>query len=443
MDQHRMKKKLAAALRYSYTRLALNYYAYFEAEADRAEAGEEPSPKAARFREEFQRILNAYLTGDGDLEGLESLRRGVMEEMEVLTAYTDCFQVYEHVLNRQEAKFLDLDHREPLAEDPVLTAEIMEFFRQSRDSAVMNERIQLVMEQLPIRFTKAKFFSLVDAGLSLYKGGQRSSLEGILYMIRSGAMLELPKHMEEGHGELWDLLELFRGADYKALTKDQFENLSNGLRLATDRLLDASGEWLLAMDLINDLYVLHLSRDGAVMEASEEQELIYILDAVWKKLEAEDYAVAEEEANRLLDSLVGRQERYYEKWLRLEGEIPEAPADEAERETARRLGLVELLLSGSPFVELDREEETELLDEETFQAEERNLFDQLEELFAGMPRAVIRAVMARTLSSLPVCFNSIGEVEAYVANSLGSCADLGEKTVSMDLIRSIMLEGME
>ena len=40
MDQQIMKKHLAAALGYSYTRMALNYYMYFEGRADEKDSSQ-------------------------------------------------------------------------------------------------------------------------------------------------------------------------------------------------------------------------------------------------------------------------------------------------------------------------------------------------------------------------------------------------------------------
>ena len=60
-----------------------------------------------------------------------------------------------------------------------------------------------------------------------------------------------------------------------------------------------------------------------------------------------------------------------------------------------------------------------------------------------MPRAVLRGLMARILSSLPVFFNSIEEVEEYIQNSLAACTDADEKIVSMELIREIMVDENE
>ena len=82
-------------------------------------------------------------------------------------------------------------------------------------------------------------------------------------------MLQLPEGMEERR-DLWDILQQFKTADYRNLTSEAYQNLSAGLTLASQRLLDDSGELVFAMDLINDLYVLLLSRNDGMMEGKEE-----------------------------------------------------------------------------------------------------------------------------------------------------------------------------
>ena len=440
MDRQSMKKKLGAAARYSYSRLALNYYMYFEQEADRGDGG---SAFSRRFRKEFQRLLGDFLNGKEDVEALDTLRKGATREMEIVTAYTDCFQVYEHVLNRLEYRFLpEKKNGIPEEDDQTMVSEIIHFLISSKDSAVMNNRIQMIVEQLPIRFTKAKFFSLVQSGLSVYKGSQKSSLDAILYMLRTESMLQLPEGMEERR-DLWDILQQFKTADYRNLTSEAYQNLSAGLTLASQRLLDDSGELVFAMDLINDLYVLLLSRNDGMMEGKEEQSFVRTLDTVWRRLEAEDFSVADEEIDSLLIDLEGKQERYFEKWLRLE--LPhDGKENDEEKELYDRLKTVDRLLSGSPFIELQEEESENLIvDEKMLEQEEGILFGQLEELWTGMPRAVVRGIMARILSSLPVFFNSIEEVEEYIQNSLAACTDADEKIVSMELIREIMVDENE
>ena len=439
MDQLTMKKSLTAAFQYSCTRMALNYYIYFEGAAEE----ENRSPWEETFRRDFQRIMGAVLKGESSLGELEDLRRKAMDKMEVLTAYTDCFQVYEHVLNRLELRYVPSEEKQALPDDEVLVSEILRFLTSSRDSALMNERIQMVMEQLPIRFTKSKFFSLVQEGLSIYKGSEKSSLDAMMYVLRTESMIQLPDNMKEGYEDLYEILSMLSGADYKNLSQEEFNRLADGLQIASGQILDISGQLMLEMDLINDLYVMHLAGTHAVMDAAEKQNLTGLLQVIWTKLEAEDYSIPEDQVEDMLVQLEGKQERYYERWLRYDtsgnGETGENGSELSE--ALRKTGL---LLSGSSFVELeqaagDSAEVTEnMLDEEI-----QKFFQELSRLWDGMPRVTVRAVMARILSSLPVCFNSVPELEAYVKSSLESCTDMDEKKISMELIRTIMVDENE
>ena len=439
MDQLTMKKSLTAAFQYSCTRMALNYYIYFEGAAEE----ENRSPWEETFRRDFQRIMGAALKGESSLGELEDLRRKAMDKMEVLTAYTDCFQVYEHVLNRLELRYISSEEKQALPDDEALASEILRFLTSSRDSALMNERIQMVMEQLPIRFTKSKFFSLVQEGLSIYKGSEKSSLDAMMYVLRTESMIQLPDNMKEGYEDLYEILSMLSGADYKNLSQEEFNRLADGLQIASGQILDISGQLMLEMDLINDLYVMHLAGTHAVMDAAEKQNLTGLLQVIWTKLETEDYSIPEDQVEDMLVQLEGKQERYYERWLRYDtsgnGETGENGSELSE--ALRKTGL---LLSGSSFVELeqaagDSAEVTEnMLDEEI-----QKFFQELSRLWDGMPRVTVRAVMARILSSLPVCFNSVPELEAYVKNSLESCTDMDEKTISMELIRTIMVDENE
>ncbi len=443
MEQRAMKKCLTTAHHYSYTRLALNYYMYFEewAEETNRTSWEE------EFFYEFQQVMGAVLSGRTDLPRLEALRQKAMEKMEVLTAYTDCFQVYEHVLNRLELHYVPMKEKYSLPEDEELANEILRFLTSSRDSALMNERIQMVMEQLPIRFTKSKFFSMVQDALSIYQGSPKSSLDAILYVLRTESMVQLPANMKEGHETLYDLLTLLSKADYKNLPQEEFNRLADGLQIASQQILDLSGRLMLEMDLINDLYVIHLTEAGAVMDAAEKKTLQTLLKVLWDNMQQGDTSIPEAETEELLMQLEGKQEHYYERWLRYE--IPERPDNRMKEEPEEaelwdNLKKVQLLLSGSSFVELDSvSEDKQEVTRELLEKELHQFFGELEDLWKGMPKAVVRATMARMLSNLPVCFNSVPELELYIKNSLASCTDLDEKTISMELIRTIMVDENE
>lgn len=105
MGTHAKRKQMTWAYRYSSSRLALNYYAFYESLYENPSA----DPKVLARYEAFHPLLQGFLNGTIDLEALDSLRNQVIHDMEILTAYVDCFQIYEYVLNRMERRFLEAD----------------------------------------------------------------------------------------------------------------------------------------------------------------------------------------------------------------------------------------------------------------------------------------------------------------------------------------------
>ena len=126
------------------------------------------------------------------LEGLESLRQDAIKEMEKLTAYTDIFQAYEYVMNRVEGRFMpQLVGKKPEDMETFMD-EVIQYLAGTSDPADFHERFQLIISQLPVRFTKNKFFALVEEGMSVYKGAPEAGLEDMIYVLRSEALLNRP-----------------------------------------------------------------------------------------------------------------------------------------------------------------------------------------------------------------------------------------------------------
>ena len=103
MKLQNVSRQLTAACRYSYNRLALNYDMYYEI------CGRENGPGEPPVRDlgsRFHPLLEGLLRGEQPLEELYGLRQAVIERMEQATAYTDCFQAYEYVLNRLEGRLI-------------------------------------------------------------------------------------------------------------------------------------------------------------------------------------------------------------------------------------------------------------------------------------------------------------------------------------------------
>ena len=86
----------------------------------------------------------------------------------------------------------------------------------------------------------------------------------------------------------------------------------------------------------------------------------------------------------------------------------------------------------------------EIVDQAGLTEAANRFFEEFSAAFEGQPRLLVRAVMAKALSSLPVFFQSLDEVQEYIRNSLVSCTDYMEKAITMKLITDMMeQDGME
>ena len=436
MESRRMKKQISAACHYAYTRLALNYYMYYEVILE----GDLLSGRLEGLGKRYHSLLKSFLKGDPQLDELDCLRTDTASAMEANTAYTDVFQAYEYVLNRLEGRFEPqlMGVRNVRIDEEEWTAEIMTYIMDTDQGMVVNERIQSVVGQLPIRLTRNKFFAMVEKGLSVYTGGTVSGLDDMLYILRSEAMLVRPEDMETGYEDLHSIFREFENTDFKAVTAEEYRHLTAEMERAGQILLDTTGELMLFMDLINDLYVLMLSRKWAMMEVSEERLLQGMLSSVHALFEGGAATAIPQELTDKLSMLEGKQEAYFEQWMRLETDVNGA-ADgmDEDREILRKIGL---LMSDSSFMSLERPDSgpEPKVDEELMAGKLEHFFGELSAAWEGKPKVLIRAVMSKILSRLPVFFDSLEEVRLYVEGSLRSCSDGKEKEISMRLIRMIM-----
>jgi hypothetical protein len=439
LETRLLKKQMTAAYQYSYTGLVMNYYTLFEI------IGEGPgtSERALSYCRQLNGLLKEHFSG-GDVEKeLLKLRGHITHEVEVLTSYTDCFQIYEYVLNRLERKFRTLP--ETGFDDESFARRLTRFATETGETMVMNERIKRIMEQLPVRLTKEKFFSFVMEGLSVYIGSPLENLKDMMYILRTESMAKLPSGMEEGYKDFFELLEQLRRKDYKNMTAEGFEEASSKLSFACEELMDEFNFYLMLQDIINDFCVLVFARPEAVIDVKEEELYSSMTGEILEKFLKEDFSYADDEFLDRLTLLEGRQEAYYERYLK--NELPKESGERNKDPDYVKAVNVDRLLSGSSFVELkgwEEERETEkteegaVVDRSYLAKAAKEYFKELEEVFSGVSKLVVRAIMAKVLSVLPVCFRSIEEVQAYMEGSLKSCLDETEKESCRELLEELM-----
>ena len=251
-----------------------------------AEKTGEPQASVLALYERYFGFLGSFLEKKSvSLDGFEALRQDTIKEMEKLTAYTDIFQAYEYVMNRVEGRFMpQLVGKQPEDTDALLD-EIISYLTQSDDPADFHERFQQIISQLPVRFTKNKFFAIIEEGMSVYKGAPKAGLDDMLYMLRSEALLNRPKtsgteNEEDSYKKLYQILKEFLQADFSTLEAAGYYHLSSKLEEAGELLSEATGDILMLMDMVNDLYVLLLCEDHAMVDLEETQVMTRILGEV-------------------------------------------------------------------------------------------------------------------------------------------------------------------
>lgn len=444
MELRKIKKRLTAAYNYSFIRMTLNFYTCYEMMAEKTS---DPAEETLALYDRYLGSLGSFLEGflekketfekETLLEELEELRQDTIKEMEKLTAYTDIFQAYEYVMNRVEGRFMpQLVGKKPENTD-VFMEEILNYLTQDSDPSGFHERFQLVVSQLPVRFTKNKFFALIQEGLSIYKGAPEAGLDDMIYVLRCEALLNRPKEGTESWKELYPFLEEFNQTDFKTLEAAEYYHLSSKLEEVSEKITDATGDILMLMDLVNDLYVLLLCVDHAVSDLKDTQVMVEIMSEVLKLFLDKQWKEIPVETADLLPQLEGKQETYFEQWIAGE-EIPMDELAKSNLPECKVLWKTELLLSGSAFASLEYKASEAMADESMISEKLDELFEEIRQSWKELPKVLTRAAMAKCLSRLPITFKTSDEAQAYIRNSLECCTDEIEKEACVRMLRSIM-----
>lgn len=424
------KKQASAAYGYSMTRLALQVFMYME---DLPQSYEGILERQKSTDEQFMRLLGQYLAGELTQESLGSFRDSLTDQMETTIAFADCFRIYEYAWNRMERRFVP-DLKPTGISDEEMTKALMGYLTADRDAALMNQRIQQMIGQLPVRFTRRKYYGMVRDALTSYIGSDMEGLQNEMYLLRTSGMVELSEDQKASEPELCDLLNSLQAVSMGDAGAEQYQNAQAAIRLASNRLT-AMAEYLQMMqEMVNDLYVLLLTRETAIRDEGLEKHAGHILDGLYRAYQEKAVSIPEEISEELY-SLEGMQEEYFEAYSRLEP-VPESFAGEDQTEWNGKK--VERLMSSSPYASLYEAKVQETVTAEVVETAANGFIASLEPVFAVCQKPVMRAVMAATLSCLPVCFNSLDEIQKYIAGSLGSCTDPAEKETCKELLLQMM-----
>ncbi|MGB8454985.1 MAG: hypothetical protein WCD89_21980 [Anaerocolumna sp.] len=445
---------------YAELKFTMHYYTFYENYTDTGSVrNKEEESLLSEVNQIIKDILLSNFSGERMETGVKSLdgiRNRIISRMKILTAYTDIFQVYEYIFNRIENRYQE-DIKE--INDEEFVTQVMQYIFDTKDNVIINEKIKEVIGQLPVRLTKSRYFDLLKDSLSIYKGAERSSLEGYLYMIKTGAMIYEQEEMDTLYPDLFSLRKALESLDYKNITKEEYLSYSDQIDAAAFQINSSVDFYYGLQEFVNQLYVMLILSPYAYMEGyrieglegemkflllpTEEDHCKKLIEIINQHFLAEEKLPLGKETEDKLTYTEGRQELMSEEFESLESYFFDIKANHLK--TVESLMLEKLfnclnvsqnLLGSSLFVELDEIVNNQLVDEEYLTKIEENLILKLSGIFQKNSKYVNRAVMANTINKMPVFFQSTNDVRDYIKSTLEQCHDLAEKTACVNIIKS-------
>jgi|GEM_PF-2449976 len=420
----------------SFYNLAMEFSMFAES---KEEGRIRPDKPMTELEDTLRRIIQETLLAPFSPEGYEqailelsTLRDKVIARMEMLTAYTDLFILYEYVMNRLEAVFEEAETE--IMDSDAVAREILQWIFSESEPAATNGRIRMMLSCLPVRMTKAKFLELVENAFSVYETSDAGSVATFDYMLRSAAGMYAPKGMAKTYGKLDKVKKLFEGKSLSELTKEEYTERKEALAKGTEYILNAT-ECLSALQATaNALLTVLLTRQYFTLSA--EKVAKRPADILTSMIEG-----GEVHAEALFEGIEMDMERLSEEVTVLEplmNLVSESMTGQVEglmlSTVYHRILVAQRLNSGSAYASLT--DETEKEQAVSASKVKQAFLEDIKKVLEDGSRVRNRAVMAEVLKELPVYFNNHTEVMNYVRNSLDSCRDEGEKKICVDLLRS-------
>lgn len=449
---------------YSVVLASLQYYTLGEVVSDAVEHHAERIGITKDFTDLFlqlQTCIHNCFVGDGNnrevmLEAAETaarIRGEIMHKMQILTCYTDHLQLYEYVMNRLEAAALD---KVTDVDVPALCDQILQFIFEDKDNVAINNKLQMVTAQLPVRMTKEKFFDTVSQAFFRYHGFAKNNFDEFVERIRSTVLLDRPEGYETEYPEIYAVIRKFAEMDFGKLSKEEFVNAQEELKEQAGYIERIVSNYLILTDVVNSIYAAALAMPYANVVSDPLSNSADIIRLVFAALDAQDTEKkAPEQAQyweKAMDKLVlleGAQEQLMEELGAYEGmfyevfESVRSMAD-ANGDACKKLKIIDnmqKLHSNSSFVSLDREENEEVLAESDYIDEAAQKFKKdMAALLEGKPRMLKRAYMAAVIGQLPVMFSNAGEIKDYIQYTLNHCGNDSELWAVDVLLSDMMME---
>jgi len=432
---------------YSTVKVSMNYYTMKEVILEQ----EDKKTDLCKYFDIVSELIKKHVidrqqVDEKALEGISQIRDNIEYKMKNLTAFTDGYEIYEYILNRIEYGIKNETEEVDIEQ---LSAKMFQYVFSENDTVVVNSKLQLLMSQLPVRMTKNKFYDVVANTLSIYKGGEVTSVNDFADMIRTAVLIKRPKGFENEYPYLYHVFTDLEQADYKNMNIDTFNDLTDRLSKAVAIITNEVSAYMLLQEIVNDIYTILLTVDKAYdlnMGQAGYKQAIQIIKACY---EADDMEYLPEELMPQFMSIEGVQEDSYENVIVLEasfddiknGNIDLIKELDLDKEFDK-LDMISKLLSTSLFIDLNKSatSDGEIADSLYINDLKQVLTNELKELFTDKDRIVTRSIMCKVLASMPIFLNTQQEIKNYFDYVLSNCKDDSELTACKKLVLEIIEE---
>jgi len=385
-----------------------------------------------------KQFLELISKGDEvSFDALNALRTENRNHMESVTKAVDQFTMLEYVLNRIEHQYVMPKSLDFGYSDLDKTDELLKFLGNFEQDA-QNMYIMQILEQLPVRMTKNRFYETVSDRLSIYKEGDVSSFKAMVDSVKSAA--GLTEDQCAYSGELVQIFNDLSTADLKTLPKKDYDAFVNKLAVIGEALNQDMDFGSSIQQLLNHYVAVVLSGNTADLNEACKT----IVDASMEAFNGNLEALADGyDACTSLEGKLEETERDLTDVMQVADEIAESFAGQFEtfEKDFERLHQLSLLCSNSLFADIDGSDlkvDFKTVDQTLFDEVVLELNKAFAALFATVSKPFVRATMARVFSLLPPRFHSQEELETFIYESLAACTDEAEKIGCLEVIENIM-----
>ncbi len=381
-----------------------------------------------------------YLNGDAVSSGrMTALRSEHIAAVERISNAVDVYTLDEYILNRIEYRFAENGSPEKEFTDGDLTDMLIAWLTGiPRD--VQNLSIARIVEQLPVRMTKNRFYEMLSERLGIYKESDTEALSSVVSMLLSASGLNEDLPADPLYAPLIRMDQALRTDDLKNVSKKDFEIYENTLlasSIALNRNMDLGSA---LQNVLNAFSGVLLSGGHGSGAASENAGILISKTLEW----SENCQNGMDELYALCEKLEGVLEETREKIEEAAGVLEsirlQYGKDDAEtEESCRTMEMLSILSGNSAFAPLEPVQGVPVSD--AFLREKEDLvLKRYASLFEEVKRPYLRAAMARAISVLPPHFSTQEEVENYIMDSLSGCRDEAEKRCCTELLKKITEE---